>query len=368
METIAKIALSMIPGLGPTGCRRLLELFPEADIFGLSAAEVRQAFGPVHKDVADAIVGKTTFARAEQELRFCEENGIRVLFCTDGDYPQRLNGDDTRDCPVVLYCLGKADMNMQRAVSVVGTRRATPHGREDTAELVGQMAPLGVTVVSGLAYGIDTAAHMAALEHGLPTVAVLGHGLDIIYPAANRNLAKRILECGGALLTEYPSGTAVNPGYFPARNRIVAALGDATVVVESSEKGGAMITAAIAGSYHREVMAVPGRIGDTCSMGTNNLIATNRAVMMRSATDLAYQMGWPLPTAREQGRQQELFDDLNNTERSVVKLLEDTGIMTLDEMVAASGMSTTKMASVMFDLELKKIVHAMPGRMYELVH
>ena len=364
MDKLSQIALSMIPGLGPSSCRKLLEAYPGRDIFSLPPAELNAAFG-THRDIAVAILGKATHARAEEELRFCENNGIRVLFCTDADYPARLNREETQDCPVLLYVLGSADLNAERAVAVVGTRRATPQGRDITDRLVAQLKPLATPVVSGLAYGIDAAAHNAALTHGLPTVAVLGHGLDRIYPAANRPLAKRILEQGGALVTEYPSGTAINPGYFPARNRIIAGLADATVVIEASEKGGALITAAIAGSYHREVFAVPGRLTDTYSRGTNNLIATQRAQLVRDANDIADGMGWPRPQAPEQGKQTSLLPTLTPDAQRLVDLLKKHQQLTLDELVGFSGMAMPRVAGLLFDLEMQKLVRALPGSLYQ---
>ena len=365
MDTISKIALSMIPGLGPTSCRKLLEVYPGQDIFALPPKELKAVFEG-HPAIADAIINKATHTRAEEELHFAERYGLRVLFCTDEDYPERLNREETLDCPVLLYVKGPLELNPERAVAVVGTRRATPQGRNITDLLVEQLKPLNTSIISGLAYGIDSAAHTAALDHGLPTVAVLGHGLDRIYPAQNRRLATQIIEQGGALVTEYPSGTAINPHYFPARNRIIAALADAVVVVEASEKGGALITAAIAGSYHRDVFAVPGRPTDTYSRGTNNLIATSKALLLRDADDLCYQLGWPLTnrqTKREE--QQELFQALSPAAQQLYELLKKNGQLTLDELVSLSGMSMPKVAGLMFDLEMQKFVQALPGRLYQ---
>ena len=364
MDKVSQIALSMIPGLGPTGCRKLLEAYPGQDIFALPPSELKLAFGS-HRDILEAILGKTTHARAEQELKWAGQHGVRVLFCTDADYPARLNREETQDCPVLLYVLGPADLCVGRAVAVVGTRRATPQGRDATDRLVGQLVPLAPTVVSGLAYGIDTAAHTAALHHGLPTVAVLGHGLDRIYPPSNRGLAAKIIEQGGALVTEYPNGTAINPRYFPARNRIIAGLSDATVVVEASEKGGALITAAIAAGYHREVFAVPGRLTDTYSRGTNNLIATQRALLVRDASDVAENMGWPLSKADVQGEQASLFPTLSPDAQRLYSLLKAHSRLSIDELAALSDMPMPRVAGELFDLEMQKVVRALPGRLYQ---
>ena len=362
---LSQLALTFTPGLGPTSIRRLVDAFPGQDIFALPPSELKAAFGS-HGEIADAIIHKVAFPRAEEELRFIESNGLRALFFTDPDFPQRLNQPEASDSPVLLYVQGPLDLNPERSLAVVGTRRATPQGRDAADHLIQQLAAIGVTIVSGLAYGIDTAAHSAALNHGLPTAAVLGHGLDQIYPAQNRRLAQQILDKGGALVTEYPSQTAINPRYFPARNRIIAALADATVVVEASEKGGALITAAIAASYQRDVFAVPGRITDPYSAGTNNLIATNRALMVRNADDITSQLGWPLslPTATQQ---QSLFPTLSAAERTIVELLHKNSSLTLDELTSLSGMPMPKVASLTFNLEMQKVIRALPGRLYEVV-
>ena len=365
MDLLSAIALVFTPGLGNASIRRLVEVYPEEDIFALPLSELKRAFG-AHKNVIESIRNKSSFGRAEEELRFCENNHIRPLFFTDPAFPSRLNTQETEDCPALLYCLGQTDLNPERAVSVVGTRRATATGRDNTDMLVRELKSYGPHIVSGLAYGIDAAAHTAALDHGLPTVAVLGHGLDRIYPASNRPLAKRILENGGALVTEYPSGTAINPGYFPARNRIIAAMSEATIVVEASEKGGALITAAIAGSYQREVFAIPGRWGDTYSKGTNNLIATNRALLIRNARDIAFQLGWPIvgdqlsiDNMKDEGK-------LSSAEQRIVNLLKEREVLTLEELSSSTGFSLAKTASILFTLELDNRIHALPGHGYQL--
>lgn len=365
MDILSHIALTFTPGLGNAAIRRLIDIYPDEDIFALPPSELKAAFG-THKSVVENIRSKSAFTRAEEELRFCEKNHIRPLFFTDPDYPARLNAPETDDCPALLYCLGSADLNPERSIAVVGTRRATAIGRDNTDLLVRDLKSSNPHIISGLAYGIDSAAHTAALDHNLPTVAVLGHGLDRIYPEANRPLAKRILENGGALVTEFPSGTAINPRLFPARNRIIAALADATVVVEASEKGGALITAAIAGSYHREVFAVPGRLGDTYSKGTNNLIATNRALLIRNARDIAFQLGWPV-----EGEQLSIGDlkderKLSADEQRVVDLLKDNDILTLEAISSSTGFPLAKTASILFNLEMDNRLHTLPGHTYQL--
>lgn len=368
MDILSQIALTMTPGLGSTSIRKMVELYPGVDFFSLPEGELNEMFGS-HRDIASCIHGKSAFPRAEQELAFCEKNHIFPLFFTDDAFPQRLNRPETADCPALLYVLGDADLNPERSVAVVGTRRATAQGRDITENLVGQLKPYETPIVSGLAYGIDTAAHTAALHHDLPTVAVLGHGLDRIYPAENRKLAKEILDHQGALVTEYPSETSINPRFFPARNRIIAALSDAVIVVEASEKGGALITAAIAGSYQRDVFAVPGRITDTYSRGTNNLIATNRALLLREVDDIVTHLGWP-----QMGSQLSLGDwggekkKISLQQQKVVDSLQQHGQMTLDEISTLTTLSLPQVASSIFDLELQGLILPLPGHLYSLKH
>lgn len=361
-----QIALTMIPGLGCTSTRQLLELCPDPDeLFGLSHSQLIELFGK-HTEIAAAIESKSMFARAEAELRFAEKNNIHVLFCKEEGFPQRLNDADCTDTPVVLYVAGNCNLNMKRSLSVVGSRRATDYGKSTTDQLIAEMTDPELMIVSGLAYGIDTASHRAALSYRMPTVAVLGHGLDRIYPAQNRELATQIVMNGGALVTEYTSGTELNAAYFPARNRIIAALGDATLVVEAAEKGGALITAGIAGSYHREVFSVPGRLTDPYPKGCNNLIANNKATIMRSGDDLYFQMGWK-HSPQAQAMQTSMFPELDKEEQIVVDILGQLHEATLDEMTATNRLAMPKIVSALLTLELKKVVRCLPGKIYKIV-
>lgn len=362
------IALTLIPGLGNKTIRQLLTLCPSAEaLFAMSHAQLHELFANHHGIIA-AIESKSPLAQAEQAIPLMERYGVDTLFCTDADYPRRLNETGCEDTPVLLYRLGTCNLNAQHSVALVGSRKCTDYGRTTTTRLVHEMEGDQTLIVSGLAYGIDTAAHTAAVDNGLPTVAVLGHGLDTIYPYQNRRLAQQIVERGGALLSEYPLLTGINAAYFPARNRIVAALSDATIVVEAAERGGALITANMANSYHREVFAVPGRLGDPLSEGCNNLIINNKAVMIRNAGDLFYQMGWKNTFDRQRQKEEQLsiFTALSGNEQAVVQLLTDNHEMTMDEIVTKSGMPLPKIASIMMDLELKNLVRCLPGRLYKL--
>ena len=363
------IALTRIPRLGNKGLRELAALFPRIEeVYDLSHSQLRDIFGN-HPCIIAAIEERTTLAEAEKAARDLEEKHIKALFFTDAEYPQRMNRPGCEDCPALVYLLGECDLNAPRAVAIVGTRKATDYGRTTTARIVREMAEEKPLIVSGLAIGIDTAAHSAAVAGGLPTVAILGHGLDRIYPPENRDLARSILASGGALLTEFPLHTPINPKNFPARNRIIAAMSDATVVVEAAERGGALITANMAIGYNREVFAVPGYLDAPFSVGCNTMISNNKAILIRHAGDIYYQMGWKGANYPQTsvGKQQELFALMSPDEKRLADLLVDHREMSLDEMAAESGIPMQKTASVVFEMEMKNLIRCLPGRLYKLV-
>ncbi len=362
------IAITRIPGLGNKTIRQLLAIChsPE-ELFAMSHPQLKEIFLN-HDGIISSIESRTPLAEAEQAIPLMEGYGVDTLFCTEDAYPQRLNEAGCEDTPVLLYRRGNCNLNANHTVALVGSRKCTPYGRTTTQRLVQQLQADNTTIVSGLAYGIDTEAHNAALANALPTVAVLGHGLDIVYPSQNRLLARQIVEQGGALLSEYPIHTGINAAHFPARNRIVAALSDATIVIEAAERGGALITANIANSYHREIFAVPGRLDDPLSEGCNNLIVNNKAIMIRNAGDLFYQMGWKNTFNPQHQKEEQLaiFATLNENEQKVVNLLGEHREMTLDEIVEKSGLPLPKIASITMELELKNLLLCLPGRLYKL--
>lgn len=362
------IALSMISGLGNKSIRQLLDIEPAPEqIFHYSHSQLKDIFGR-HANIISAIENKTTVAEAERQIGQLEKIGARTLFCTESDYPRRLNEPGCEDTPVLLYIMGQCDLNAEHTVAMVGSRKATDYGRSTAARLVQEMKGNAPLIVSGLAYGIDGAAHTAALDTQLPTAAVLGHGLEMIYPREHVALARRIIEQGGCLLSEYRIGTPISPTNFPARNRIVAAMSDATIVVEAAERGGALITANIANSYHREVFAVPGRLTDPLSAGCNSLIIDNKAIAIRNAGDLFFQMGWKntFDKRQKQSEQQSLFAELKPDEQKLAALLNAEGEMRIDELVQKSGLSLPKTAATLINLELKKVIRCLPGRLYKI--
>ena len=329
----------------------------------MSLSDLRSLFGN-HPSIIHAIASRTTFTQAEKECRFIETNHITPLLCTDSNYPSRLNLPDCSDTPPLLYSRGTCNLNSKRVVSIVGSRRMTDYGSQIVERIISALPP-DVLVVSGLAYGVDTAAHTASLRHSLFTVSVVAHGLDRIYPPQNKNLALRILDSGGAILTEYPSNTAIHQSYFPARNRIIAALSDAVIVVEASTKGGALITAHIANSYHRDVYAVPGRLTDQYSLGCNNLIATQEAMIFNSTDDFLFNMGWQ-PANRTKIHQTQL-PLLTADEQKVVNILSTQELLSIDELSSKTNFPSPQLAAIILNLELNGVIKCLPGKMYKLL-
>lgn len=304
-----------------------------------------------------------TLAEAEAELRFVAENGIRTLYFTDPDYPRRLL--QCPDAPLMLFALGGCDLNGSRVVSTVGTRHATVYGEHMTQRLVqelGRSMADPLVVVSGLAFGIDVAAHRACLAQGVPTVAVMARGLNAIYPPEHRDVAARIAQGGGMLLTEYRSTDPVHKGNFLARNRIIAGLSDCTVIVESSEKGGALHTARLALEYDREVMAVPGRVTDPYSRGCNRLIAGDRAHMLDCPGDLLALMGWP--ARAHEGTQGELPLELTAEEGAVLRILDMRGDVTAADMGEILGVEQARLSATLVKMEFRGLLTALPGGRY----
>ncbi|MDR0891289.1 MAG: DNA-processing protein DprA [Mediterranea sp.] len=366
-EQINAIALTLVPGIGHIGAKRLMEGVGSAtDIFG-RRKELPTLLPGVSPRVAEALDCPQVHARAEQEYAFAQKNRIRCLTFFDEAYPSRLR--ECEDAPTVLFFKGNANLNARRIVSMVGTRHATEYGTHLCTAFVHELQALcpDVLVVSGLAYGIDIHAHRAALANHLPTVGVLAHGLDRIYPYAHRQTAVDMLEQGG-LLTEFLSGTTPDRHNFVSRNRIVAGTADATIVVESAEKGGSLITAEIAESYHRDCFAFPGRTGDEYSRGCNRLIRDNKAALLLSAEDLVEALGWSTThTAPKKSVQRSLFPDLTDEERQVVGILERQGDLQINTLVVEANMPVHKMTSLLFDLEMKGVIRVLAGGVYQLM-
>jgi DNA processing protein len=363
-EILYQLALTFVDDVGPKTARMLLSHFGSARAILRAPAKELKGVGGMGEVRAKACKDDTVFRKAEEELAFIQKNAIRTLFINDKEYPSRLR--DCEDAPMMLFYQGTAPLNAEKMVAIVGTRKNTDYGLRATEALVeGLQAQGDIVVVSGLAYGIDAIAHRKCVQIGIPTVGVVAHGLDRIYPPANKTLAKDMLANGG-VLTEFPSGTTPDRTNFPLRNRIVAGLSDVTVVVESDEKGGAMITGYVAASYNREVAAFPGRVFDTKSDGPNKLIRKNIASLITGAQDLMDVMGWAgaRPSKRDQ---QQLFSQLSEDEQRITSVLQGKDGLHADELMLQTGLTTAQIGALLLQMEMAGIVKALPGKMFRLV-
>lgn len=287
------------------------------------------------------------------------------MFLTDSDYPRRLL--NCYDSPTLLFYKGTADLNASKVLAIVGTRSNTEYGKQFTEKLIKDLSEQEILIISGLAHGIDALAHKAALKNGLATVGVVGHGLDKVYPLENTGLAKDIVKEGGGILTEFFSGTKPDKHNFPLRNRIVAGLSDATVVVETNIKGGSMITAKLADAYNRDVFAVPGRTTDKASSGCNHLVKYNKAILLTDADELLDVLGWAERKKEKARQQKELFIELSAEEKQIVQLLQEKEMVHIDEINLRSGLSSSAAAAAILNLELQNVVASLPGKMYKLL-
>lgn len=361
-QLIYKIGLTLIPGIGDIVGKKLVAWCGGPEAVFLEKKKALLKIPGVGLQTIENIVNQQVLKRAEEEIRFIEKHKIQPLFYLDRDYPKRLQ--HCADSPMLLYYRGSVSLNHQRVIGIVGTRNATEYGKHFCEQLVENMLEDDVLIVSGLAYGIDTCAHRASLKNGIPTIGVLGHGLDRIYPAVNRSLAQRMLDHGG-LLTEFMSQTNPDRENFPKRNRIVAGMIDALIVVESAKKGGALITADIANSYSRDVFAVPGRVGDPYSEGCNFLIRTNRAAMIEDIQNLRYIMGWDRKE-KITSAQTRLFRDFSADEQILIDLFNDKKECDIDDMMLKSGFPASKLAVLLLNLEFDGVLVALPGKRYKI--
>lgn len=367
-EQIYSIALTMVPGIGHIGAKHLIDGMDNAvDVFRLRK-ELPERIPEISRRVVEALDCPQAITRAEQEYEFVRKNRISCLTFHDEAYPSRLR--ECEDAPVVLFFKGNTDLNSLHIINMVGTRNATDYGTQLCASFLRDLKTLcpDVLVVSGLAYGIDIHAHREALANELPTVGVLAHGLDRIYPYVHRKTAVDMLERGG-LLTEFMSGTNPDRHNFVSRNRIVAGMCDATIVIESAEKGGSLITAELAESYHRDCFAFPGRVNDEYSKGCNLLIRDNRASLLLSAEDFVQAMGWNMPVTPSEkvNVQRSLFLELSDEEQKIVTILEKQGNLQINSLVVEADIPVHKLNAILFELEMKGVVRVLAGGMYQLL-
>lgn len=365
-EKVALLALSRVQATQLASIRQLVDIAGGAKTLIENADNINDILPEANPKLAGVIGDRYAIELAEREIEFIEKKGIRLLCIGDREYPQRLA--ECCDAPLVLHYIGNADLNARHIVAIVGTRHASEYGKELCRNFVTDLAHFvpGTLIVSGLAYGIDVCAHRAALEAGLPTVGVFAHGLDRIYPNAHRATAKSMLENGG-LLTEFMSGTNPFPSNFVQRNRVVAGISDATVVVESASKGGSLITASLAGSYARDCFAFPGRVNDRYSQGCNELVSRNKAALITSAYDFVEAMNWETVSKKKSAEdlQRELFPELTPEENAVVDALHsDSDGMQVNQLVVLLNIPINKLLPLLFEMEMKGYVKAVAGGCY----
>lgn len=364
-ERIYQIGISLIPGIGHQHAKKLVAYCGGARaVFSEKKSSLLKIPGLGEKAVQN-ILNANVFKRAEEELTFIQKEKINATYFLEPEYPQRLL--HCEDGPILLYSKGNFDWNAKKMISFVGTRMATVKGKAICEKMIQELKPYQATIISGLAYGIDITAHKAAIKTGLPTIGILASGLDEIYPKAHAKYANKMLDNGG-IASDYRSKTTLLPANFAERNRIVAGLSDAVVVVESSAKGGSLITADLANGYNRDVFAIPGRIDDSQSEGCNKLIKANKAALIESTKDLEYILGWKkeadIPVANPQ---KQLFIDLNEEEKQLLQAFGNNHKQGLDELSLTAQFPISKTASLLLNLEFKGVVRSLPGKVYERI-
>jgi DNA processing protein len=367
--TIEDLAILFVRGLGSRGITQLLDAVGSVEeLFRVPMGELVGRYG-LRKDVAEQIYSKECFKDAEREIAYCRRHDIRIIAATDEDYPPLLR--EIEDRPHVLFVQGNVEALSKRMLSMVGTREASSSGLYVVDKIIGGLAEKveDLSIVSGLAYGIDAACHRAALTHNVATVAVVASVLPEVTPAPHRALADDILRNGGALVSELHSQTKQNGKMFISRNRIIAALSMGTVVVESPLSGGSLATADIADGYYRTVMAVPGRITDSSSMGSNNLIRSGKARMVLTANDIIEDLGWTVTERGEQSDEPTAIDmeSLTSAERAIVETMQISPIVDWSLLMSSTGLTLGELSMAVMDLELKGIIRTLPGKRYELV-
>lgn len=361
-EQVFQIALTMLPEIGAVLSRSLLSIFGSASaIFLAKKKELAQVEG-IGEHRAKQIKDFTDFAVVEKEINFCKKNNYQIIFQTDDQYPKRLL--NCYDAPVVLYFNGNCNLNSSKIISIVGTRNNTDYGKQIVEQFIADLPTENLIILSGLAFGIDAIAHKAALKNKIPTIGVLAHGLDRIYPMQHKNLSKEMLVDGG-LLTEFRKGVLPDKHHFPKRNRIVAGMADVTIVIETAAKGGSIITADLAVTYNRELFALPGKITDPKSAGCNQLIKENKANLFTGANDFLEWMGWQEKLVSPQ-KQRILFYEFTKEELVIADLLRDYQPKSIDELYLKSNLTSSAFAAALLSLELQNAVTSLPGKMYRL--
>lgn len=358
-----KIALTKIDMVGAVMARQLVSYCGGIkEVFELNKKELLK-IPQVGLKVTENILTGTALKSAEAELEFIEKEGINFAFYLDSHYPERLK--HYPDSPTIIYYKGSLNIDKQRTVGIVGTRTPSENGKINCEKLVEELKPYGAYIISGLAHGIDSIAHKTAVQHDMPTIGILGHGLHMLYPAQNRKLASRMLDQGGAIVSEFGNGTKPDKPNFPMRNRVIAALSDAVIIVESARKGGSIITTVFANDYNKDVFAIPGRLSDEFSQGCNMLIKQHKAALIESAADIGYIMNWEVGDQKS-FTQASLFYDLNTEEQIIVDLLKEHKELSADQLHYRTQLPHSKLSAILLNLEFNGILRSLPGKKYIL--
>lgn len=366
-ELFYTLALSQVEGVGDVLAKKLIHHCGDAETVLKSKPATLAKIDGIGRNLLKNLQSKTIFEIAEKELQFIEKENLQVLQYNKENYPKRLQ--NCFDAPLLLFQSGTVNIENQKIISIVGTRQITSYGCEFTKKLILEIAPLNPIIVSGFAYGVDIVAHQAAMDCGLQTIGVLAHGLNQVYPKNHKKYQSKMEENGG-FLTEFWSHSNPDRENFVKRNRIVAGISEATIVIESAEKGGSLITAQIANDYNRDIFAVPGRITDKYSQGCNNLIKTQRAHVLTSAADLVYILNWEVDSKKKKEKaaiQKQLFVELTTDEQLIYNYLLKTGKETLDTIAFDCELPTFKLSSILLNMELKGIVQPLPGKLFEII-
>lgn len=366
-DLIFELTLNLIPKIGPSLYRNILAYTGSAkDFFDLPLGKISK-IPRLSAKLAEIRKEKDLYMKEASELIYnCDKKGIRILTFSNPDFPARLKVMD--DCPMVLYTKGQVNLNPGRSVAIVGTRNATEYGKNITKKIIEDLSPYYVTIISGLAYGVDIEAHKTALANNLPTLGILGSSVDQIYPALHKTTADQMMENAGGLVSEYPPGTVMHPSNFPRRNRIISGLSDAVIVVEAAQKGGALITAEIAYSYNKEVFAVPGNLLSTYSEGCNNLIRSMKATIYTGPKDLEEALSWSKENLSTSNTKTKMLDlsKYNEEEKSILNLLMEKKELEIDQIAILLNVSISSLASNLLNLEFEGLIKSLPGKKYKL--
>ncbi len=360
-KLLYQLALPAVPQIGNVQARLLMEHFETAEAVFKAKKSILEKIEGIGEVRAAAIKSFFDFEQFESEIKFIEKYQIQPLFLKDPAYPTRLL--NCYDPPTILFYKGKANLNVSKVIAIIGTRHHTEYGKQMTQQLIEELAPYQPLIISGLAAGIDAIAHKQSIQKELNTIGVLAHGLDTIYPQHHKSLAKEMLKKGGGLLTEFKSGIIPDRHHFPTRNRIVAGMSDATIVIETAVKGGSMITARLAFDYHRDVFAFPGKATDARSSGCNQLIREQKAQLITGGKELAEIMGWEAKPVK-QPIQKSIFEILNPTETTIAEALHQSSGLHVDQLQLITSLSGSTLAATLLQLELKGIIRQLPGKIF----